>query len=136
MNWAKQDDVKRIIPISGKDSLTAAFVQTAHEPGDYRFFFTDLGTELPETYEWLDRVEAATGWTIERVGVSLLDLIKKNRVLPSPKMRFCTSEGKIKSMEAWLGHGDYEAFFGIRADEARVGYESRSKKCRIVPRFP
>jgi hypothetical protein len=39
-------------------------------------------------------------------------------------------------MEKWLGHGDYEAFFGIRADEARVGYESRSKKCRIVPKFP
>jgi 3'-phosphoadenosine 5'-phosphosulfate sulfotransferase (PAPS reductase)/FAD synthetase len=73
-------DVKRIIPISGKDSLTAAFVQTAHEPGDYSFFFTDLGTELPETYEWLDRVEAATGWQIERVGVSLLDLIRQNRV--------------------------------------------------------
>ena len=125
-----------VIPISGKDSLAAALVQTVHEPQEYRFFFTDTGAELPETYAWLDSVEAKTGWRIERVGESLPGLIEKNRILPSARMRFCTTHGKIKPMERWLGEGEHTVYFGIRADEQRVGYKPTSKKCVITPRYP
>lgn len=92
--------------------------------------------ELPETYAWLDEVEARTGWKIERVGESLVDLIQKFGFLPSSQKRFCTKHGKIKPMERWLGAGVHTVYFGIRADEQRVGYKADSKKCAITPRFP
>lgn len=128
--------MQQVIPISGKDSLATALVQTAYEPGDYRFFFNDTGVELPETYDWLNEVQVKTGWKIERVGKNLIELIQQNRFLPSSKKRFCTTSGKIKPMEEWLGAGEYTVFFGIRADEQRVGYKADSKKCVITPRFP
>ena len=125
-----------VIPISGKDSLAAALVQTAHEPSDYRFFFNDTGVELPETYEWLDRVERVTGWTIERVGKDLVEIIEFKQILPSQRVRFCTTDSKIKPMEQWLGTGEFNVYFGIRADENRIGYKPLSKKCQITPRYP
>jgi hypothetical protein len=127
---------QKTIPISGKDSLTAALIQTAHEPGDYHFFFNDTGVELPETYDWLNRIEETTGWHIERVGQSLIDIIKQNKILPSATARFCTRQSKIVPMEKWLGDGKHIVYFGIRADEDRIGYKPISKTCQVIPKYP
>ena len=64
--------MRHIIPISGKDSLATALVQTTRYPNlPYEFLFNDVGCELPETYAWLDAVERKTGWKINRVGKCL-----------------------------------------------------------------
>lgn len=114
-------EVRHIIPISGKDSLCAALVQTAREPAlPYEYVFCDVGTELPETYLWLKEVETATGWHLQRVGVSLEALISGWNFLPSQRNRFCTKHAKIKPLEKFHGKGRTVVYYGIRADEARA----------------
>ena len=50
--------MKHIIPISGKDSLTTAIVQINRQPDlNYEFIYNDTGAELPETYEWINKIE-------------------------------------------------------------------------------
>ena len=115
--------MRHVIPISGKDSLATALVQTAREPGrDYEYVFNDCGTELPETYRWLAAVEQETGWTIQRVGSDLDQIIRQEGMLPSPKIRFCTRKAKIQPMQQWLGGDEVTLYYGLRADEDRGGY--------------
>lgn len=115
--------MRHVIPISGKDSLATALVQTARTPErDYEFVFNDVGAELPETYAWLDRVEHETGWTIERVGSDLRTVIRQEGMLPSPKVRFCTRKAKIQPMQEWLETDKVTLYYGLRADENRTGY--------------
>jgi hypothetical protein len=115
--------MRHIIPISGKDSLATAFVQTAREPSrDFEYVFNDCRTELPETYRWLDSIEEKTGWTIQRVGSNLDRTIRDEGILPSPRVRFCTRKAKIKPMQKWLGSDEVTLYYGLRADENRTGY--------------
>lgn len=112
---------RHIIPISGKDSLATALLQTAKEPDlPYEYVFCDVGAELPETYAWLDSVERATGWEVQRVGASLERIIAGYNLLPSHGRRFCTREAKVKPLDRFHGKGA-TVYYGIRADEARVG---------------
>lgn len=127
--------MRHIIPISGKDSLATALVQSARDPSlEYEYFFSDVRTELPETYAWLDEVERETGWTIRRIGKNLEDQIEHNGFLPSHKARFCTRQCKIEPMEKWLSESDAVIYYGLRADEDRVGFRARSDNLR--PAYP
>jgi hypothetical protein len=130
--------VRHIIPISGKDSLATALVQTMRYPDlPYEFIFNDVRGELPETYEWLDGVEQKTGWKIERVGKSLIDIIEGyGGFLPGPNSRYCTRQSKIEPMEAFIGKGDTTIYYGLRADEpSRTGY-TPLKASRLMPAYP
>ena len=117
--------MRHVIPISGKDSLATALLQTAREPTlEYEHMFNDVETELPETYDWLRRVEQAQGWSIYRIGKDLRSVIDGEDMLPSPKIRFCTRKSKIQPMEEWLDQQDEPVtlYYGLRADEDRQGY--------------
>lgn len=128
--------MRHIIPISGKDSLATALVQTAHYPNlNYEYFFADTGVELPETYEWLKKVEEVTNWQIKKIGKNLEEGIIDAGVLPAVKMRFCTGLSKIGPMEQWIGSDECIAYYGLRADENRIGYVPKQKS-KIVPRYP
>lgn len=129
--------MRHIIPISGKDSLATAFVQQARQPDlPYEYIFCDVSAELPETYEWLDRVRAATGWGIVNAGKNLLDIIDGfGGFLPSTRQRYCTREAKIEPMEKLLGGDPAMVYYGLRADEQRVGYVPLGKS-NIVPAYP
>ena len=133
------NQVRHLIPISGKDSLATALIQTARYPDlNYEFFFNDTGAELPETYEWLARVKEKTGWHIERIGSNLEDYIRKyGGVLPSSRMRFCTKETKIRPTEKHLKHSDRPCiiYYGLRADENRTGYVPWANS-NITPAYP
>ena len=109
---------RHIIPISGKDSLCTALVQTATEPGlPYEYLFCDVGAELPETYQWLGAVEQRLG-KVTRVGRSLPVLIQEMTTLPSHHRRFCTALAKIEPMRSYFGEeDDIVQYLGIRADE-------------------
>lgn len=126
--------MRHLIPISGKDSLATALIQTARQPElDYEFVFCNVGAELPETYEWLDNVERRTGWTIQRVGKSLEQLIAKWNFLPSHQNRFCTKHAKIKPLEKFHGKNPTTIYYGLRADEARVGIRPSVTSTPVYP---
>ena len=70
------------------------------------YFFCDTGRELPETYEYLSRLEAVLGKPIARLNADRdfdhwLEVYRG--ALPSPQMRWCTKNLKIKPLEAWIG---------------------------------
>jgi hypothetical protein len=129
--------MRHLVLVSGKDSLAAALVQTTRHPSlTYEFLFNDVRTELPETYEWLTRVEAKTGWKIERVGKSLPEAISRyGGFLPSPRARYCTKECKIEPTEDYIGADDCTVYYGLRADEQRIGYVPIGKP-NITPAYP
>ncbi len=101
------------------------------------YFFCDTGSELPETYEFLLRLEAALGKPIERLNADRdFDhwLQVYQGALPSPQMRWCTKNLKIKPLEVWLGDEEAISYVAIRADENRLGYISTKPNIQTV--FP
>lgn len=128
---------RHVLGISGgKDSSALAIYMRDRVP-DMEYFFCDTGAELPETYEYLNRLEAALGKPIARLN-STRDfdhwLEVYQGTLPSPQMRWCTKNLKIKPLEAWVGDDDVISYVAIRADENRLGYVST--KPNITAVFP
>ena len=102
------------------------------------YFFCDTGAELPETYEYLNRLEVALGKPIERLnpdkGFDHWFEVYRG-TLPSPQMRWCTRQMKIKPLESWLGDDEATSYVAIRADEKnRKGYVSTKPNIQAV--FP
>jgi hypothetical protein len=131
------ENPRHIIPISGKDSLACGIVQTTRQPDiKYEFLFNDTGSEYPETYEWLNRVEQTMGWKIHRTDQNLLARIQSfNGFLPSHQQRWCTRDCKIEPMDKWLAGSPTYAVIGIRGDENRPGFIPTSKN-NLVPIYP
>lgn len=129
--------IRHIIPISGKDSCATAVAQLARSPTlPYELFFTDVGAELPETYEWLHKAESYFQRPVHRVGASLEEIIRHHQILPSMNVRFCTREGKIEPMERYVGRDEAILYIGIREDEDRGGYINKGGKTNIKPCYP
>lgn len=127
--------MRHIIPISGKDSLTTALVQMAHEPNlPYEFFVNVVGKELPPFYDWLSAVELELGKPVYKIESDLATITHAQGILPSSKVRFCTRLAKIEPMEKWIGWDKAIIYYGLRADEeSRGGYESNG---HIVAKYP
>jgi 3'-phosphoadenosine 5'-phosphosulfate sulfotransferase (PAPS reductase)/FAD synthetase len=130
-------DVRHVLGISGgKDSAALAIYMRDRLP-QVEYFFTDTGSELPEVYEYLDRLEDYLGKKIVRLGSDrpFDHLLKQyNSFLPSPNTRWCTREMKIKPFEDWIGDDQAITYVAIRADEDRDGY--KSTRPNIVASFP
>jgi 3'-phosphoadenosine 5'-phosphosulfate sulfotransferase (PAPS reductase)/FAD synthetase len=128
---------RHVLGISGgKDSAALAIYMRDRVP-DMEYFFCDTGSELPETYEYLQRLEAVLGKPIARLNADRgFDhwLWVFQGALPSPQMRWCTKNLKIKPLEAWLGDDPAVSYVAIRADEAREGYISHKPNISAV--FP
>jgi hypothetical protein len=125
------------MPISGKDSLATAILQTGLYPElDYEYVYNPTGLELPEVFVWLDKVEKYFGKKITRVGEDLKKIIKDNNYfLPSQKARYCTRQAKIEPFVEWLGGEPCTVYYGIRADENRGGFDN-SAFPNIIPNNP
>lgn len=130
--------VRHICGISGgKDSSALALYLSDRVP-EMEYFFCDTGAELPETYEFLTRLEVILGKPIVRLNSERgfdhwFEVFRG--ALPSPQMRWCTKVMKIKPIEAWIGDKPAISYVAIRADEAnRKGYIST--KPNIESRFP
>ncbi|GCE09263.1 phosphoadenosine phosphosulfate reductase [Dictyobacter sp. S3.2.2.5] len=130
-------EVRHILGLSGgKDSTALAILMHKKVP-QMEYFFCDTHKELPETYEYLDRIKARLGIKItylsaERGFDHWLDVY--GGFLPSPKMRWCTKQLKIIPLEQFIGEDDAVSYVGIRADEKRDGYIST--KPNIKPIYP
>ena len=88
----------------GKDSSALAIYLRDRVP-DVEYFFCDTGAELPETYEYLAKLEAYFGKRIHRLNSGRdfdhwLDVYRG--ALPSANMRWCTKNMKIKPLEDWI----------------------------------
>jgi hypothetical protein len=131
--------IRHVCGISGgKDSAALAiYLKDVRKLENVEYFFSDTGKELPEVYDFLDKLEAYLGREIARIGSNkpfehYLKLY--GGFLPSPQQRWCTREMKIKPFEQWVGDDPVITYVGIRADEARNGYIST--KPNITPVFP
>jgi 3'-phosphoadenosine 5'-phosphosulfate sulfotransferase (PAPS reductase)/FAD synthetase len=159
-----QEETRHVVALSGgKDSSALALYlrdpehwQRAlgkidaepREPVEgIEYVFCDTGTELEETYDYLDQLEAQLGQPIERLRANVppgedgeqktpfdhyLELY--NGFLPSANMRWCTRNLKIKPFERYIGDDPVINYVGIRADEDREGYIST--KSTIETQFP
>jgi 3'-phosphoadenosine 5'-phosphosulfate sulfotransferase (PAPS reductase)/FAD synthetase len=129
--------VRHVLGISGgKDSAALAIHMRDRVP-EMEYFFCDTEKELPETYDFLARLEAYLGKPIARLNADKgFDHWLKiyGGYLPSSQMRWCTRMLKIRPFEDWLGDDQALSYVGIRADEDREGY--KSTKPNIVPVFP
>ncbi|MGK7953518.1 MAG: phosphoadenosine phosphosulfate reductase family protein [Xenococcaceae cyanobacterium] len=129
--------IRHVLGLSGGKDSTALAILLHREIPEMEYFFCDTHKELPETYEYLDRIKA-------RLGIKIHYLSEKrgfdhwlaihDGLLPSPQMRWCTIKMKIKPFEDFVGNDEVISYIGIRADENRDGY--LSTKPNIKPVFP
>ena len=130
--------VRHVMGISGGKDSAALAVYLRDRVPDMEYFFCDTGAELPETYEFLARLESALGKRITRLN-SDRDFEHWLQVyqgaLPSPQMRWCTKNLKIKPLEDWIGDEPTISYVAIRSDEARNGYISTKANITAVMPF-
>lgn len=136
---------KHVLGISGgRDSAALAVHMRQNFPElDIDYFFTDTGKELPEVYEFLNRLEGFLGKGILRLNPDRdFDywLKQYNQFLPSAQTRWCTRQLKLRPFEQWvkpmLDEGvKIFSYVAIRSDEEfREGYSSKNKN--LVIRLP
>ena len=122
-----QPVVRHILSLSGgKDSTALALFMRDEVPG-MEYVFCDTGEELPETYEYLERLEAYLWKPIVRLNPDrpFSHYLHIYRVLPDARTRWCTRKLKIEPFERYVGNDRVMSYIAIRADEAhRTGYIS------------
>ena len=130
--------MRHVCGISGGKDSSALAVYLRDKVPDLEYFFCDTGAELPETYDYLNRLEVVLGKPITRINADRpfehwFELYRG--ALPSPQMRWCTRQMKIKPLEDWLGEDEATSYVAIRADEMqRKGYVSTKPNISAV--FP
>ena len=109
--------IRHIVSISGgKDSTALAlYMRQSYPDIPAEYVFCDTGCELPETYEYLERLEALLGVEVKRLNaLDDLKVAKKpgrnpfdvylnelyGGFLPNPRSRWCTRVLKIQALRA------------------------------------
>jgi len=132
------DTIRHICGISGGKDSSALAIYLRDKVSEIEYFFCDTGAELPETYEYLTHLEVILGKPIIRLNAQRgfdhwFEVFRGT--LPSPQMRWCTKNMKIKPIEEWIGEIPAISYVAIRADESnRRGHIST--KPNIQTRFP
>lgn len=133
---------RHILGLSGgRDSAALAVWMRENRPElELEYFFTDTGKELPEVYDFLDRLEGFLGKPIARLNPDRdfdFWLREYGHFLPSPRTRWCTRQLKLRPLEHWLqndlnaGHVVH-SYVAIRADEpSREGYQATHTNMRV-----
>ena len=114
----------------GKDSTALAFFMKENMPEIFEnteLVFCDTECELPETYDYLNKIEVFLGKKITRIKPekSFEHLMITYGYLPSPIHRWCTVELKTKPFKQFVHKkikscgGVIKLYIGIRYDELR-----------------
>ena len=133
---------RHILGVSGgRDSAALAVYMRQHYPHlPIEYFFTDTGKELPEVYEFLDKLEGFLGRPIERLNPDRdfdFWLAEYRNFLPSPRTRWCTRQLKLRPLEHWLKRDlddgvTIHSYVAIRSDEpTREGYQATHANMRV-----
>ncbi len=130
--------IRHILSLSGGKDSTALAIYLRDRVPEMEHVFMDTGEELPETYEYIEKLEAYLGKPIVRLNPERPFrhwLLIYRGVLPDPRNRWCTRKLKIEPFERYVGDDLCYNYVGIRADESqRKGYIST--KPNIIPRYP
>lgn len=150
---AKDTAARHIVPLSGgKDSTALAIFLSQRYPDlPFEYVFSDTGAELPETYDYFERLEHVLGKKVTRVtALEMLGISKKpgrtpfdvvlyehfSGFLPSPRSRWCTRMLKIHPFERYVGSDRAYSYIAIRADENRSGYVGSGGKPVLLSEQP
>ena len=131
--------IRHIVSVSGgKDSTALAlYMRQSYPEIPAEYVFCDTGCELPETYEYLERLEALLGG-MEVKRLNALDDLKVARkpgrnpfdvylnelyggFLPNPRSRWCTRVLKIQPFERFVGDSHAFSYIGIRRRRGQGG---------------
>jgi 3'-phosphoadenosine 5'-phosphosulfate sulfotransferase (PAPS reductase)/FAD synthetase len=153
-------NIRHIVSVSGgKDSTALAIYMKQKYPDiPAEYVFCDTDCELPETLEYLTRLESLLGADVVRLTAldnPALNVKKKpgrnsfdmylnelyGGFLPNPRSRWCTRVLKIEPFERFVGDSHVFSYIGIRGDEDREGYQSKkppviSQRPNILPVYP
>lgn len=129
--------MRHVLSLSGgKDSAALAIYMRDKVP-NMEYVFWDTRKELPDTYEYLERIEDYLGMRVIRFKAELgfdhwYDVY--GGMIPSNHRRWCTKMLKLKPFEEFVGDDPVVNYVGLRADEVRSGYISH--KPNITPVYP
>ncbi|MEX2381624.1 MAG: phosphoadenosine phosphosulfate reductase family protein [Opitutales bacterium] len=132
------DEVRHILSLSGGKDSTALAIYMRDKVPNLEYVFCDTHKELPETYEYLDKLQAYLGKKIEKLSAERgFDhwLGIYGDYLPSSRMRWCTKMLKIKPFEQYVGDDQVVLYVGIRGDENRSAYVSTKPNIKVVMPF-
>lgn len=132
----------------GKDSTALAFfikdnMPEVHEKIEY--LFADTEKEIPETYDYLNKIELFLNKPIKRLkpSHSFDHLYQMYNMLPSVNNRWCTVHLKTKTFRHYIyekikndENGKVFLYIGIRADESQRVKTSTSGDNLINEVFP
>ena len=132
----------------GKDSTALAFFMRENMPEIFEkleLVFCDTECDLPETYDYLNKIEVFLNKKIHIVKPekSFEHLMLLYNYFPSPIKRWCTVELKTKPFRNFIANklnGNKETiiqlFIGIRADELQRAEYNKYKNKRIKEVYP
>ncbi|MGQ9675947.1 MAG: phosphoadenosine phosphosulfate reductase domain-containing protein [Chloroflexota bacterium] len=131
--------VRHILSLSGGKDSTALAIYMRDRVPEMEYVFCDTEKELPETYAYLEKLEAYLGKPIKRLmhdgrGFDHYMAMRHN-FLPSPLNRWCTQYLKLRPFEKFVGDDPVISYVGIRADEDREGYISHKRNITTVYPF-
>jgi Phosphoadenosine phosphosulfate reductase family len=128
---------RHILSLSGgKDSAALAIYMRDRVP-DMEYIFHDTFKELPETYAYLELLEAKLGKKITKTTPDQSFehwMVIYGGMIPSNHRRWCTKQLKLKPFEQYIGDDPVINYVALRADENREGYISH--KPNIKPVYP
>ena len=110
-----------ITSVSGGKDSTAMALWLKENGFDYQAVFIDTGWEHNSTLEYLHEYLPKFIGEVHTVkGPGMMDLVKGKERFPSPNVRFCTGELKIRPMKRYLRSlpTDIVNAVGIRAQES------------------
>ena len=128
----------------GKDSTALAFFMKENMPEIFKkteFVFCDTECELPETYEYLNKIEIFLNKKIIKLKPkkSFEHIMSICGYLPSPIKRWCTVALKTKPFESFIkqkSNGIVYLYIGIRADEMFRAKFGKYKNKNIKEVYP
>ena len=129
---------RHILSLSGGKDSAALAVYLRDRVPEMEYVFSDTRKELPETYEYLERIEDYLGARVNRLNADLgfdhwYDVY--GGMIPSNHRRWCTKMLKLRPFEDFVGDDPVINYVGLRADENRTGYISHKPNITVVYPF-